>query len=552
MADSQNLTTVLVVGAGLSGLVAALTLLKNGISVRIVEKTPEFRRGQRGAGIAPRTLDLYHFLEVPKIEKHATLLPLVRTYHPGGVDPLQTLPMSPVSDPTPSCPYINYLVLGQDLAEGHLREQLEALGCFIELGTELLSFEQYPTYVAARVAKTSGAITVEEVINANWVIGADGARGVVRKHIGVTFLGETRNEDSMLVGDFRINGLDNQHWHMWGTMSTKFVALRATPDMGKDGFVLFANARGMDTKKLSTDHNALKEFLFSVIERKDLTIEEVYWVSEFRPNIRMANKFGEKRVFIVGDAAHVHSPTGGQGANSSTQDAVNLGWKLALVIKGLSHPSLLDTYTEERVPVIAEMLKLTTELLDKAVEADRATTGESFERGQEYFMLGVNYRGSRIVVDEFTSQTDNKSPYGHLSSGSLQAGDRAPDSPGLEIQVGSRSELIRLFDVFRPWYHTVIIFTDNSTHAQSIVSALKRYPSDIVSPTIVYPRGWSRGHETEIAAALQVIDGEGHAYQGYNVVMERTKIVVVRPDGVVGALVRSVDGLERYFGQIFV
>ncbi|KAH7924275.1 FAD/NAD(P)-binding domain-containing protein [Leucogyrophana mollusca] len=546
MSDSPILAPVLVVGAGLSGLVAALTLAKNGIPVRVVERNLEHRKGQRGAGIAPRTLELYHFLEVPEIEKHATLLPLVQTYHPGGVQPLETLPMmGPASDPTPSCPYINYLALGQDIVEGYLREQLAKYSCLVELGAEVLSLEQHAGHVEVRLAKTQGGHRTEKLERYDWVIGADGARGVVRKHLGVTFQGETRQEDDMLVGDFRIKGLDDQHWHMWGTI----VAFRATPDLGKNGFVLFANARGIDMKKLAADHDALLEFLYSVIERKDLIIEEVYWVSEFRPNVRMANKFGEGRVFIVGGS--VHSPTGGQGGNSSVQDAFNLSWKLALVMKGLSPPSLLETYNEERIPVIAEMLKLTTHLLDKSVEADRATTGKAFERGQEYFMLGVNYRGSRIVVDEFGAQTAGANPYVYLSAGTLQAGDRAPDSPGLEPMFGPREEHTSLFDVFRPWYHTVVIFTNGPSQARSTISALKKYPSTTIRSVLVYPKG-SSGVKAVEGADFQLIDGGGHAYEWYGVVAGTTKVVVVRPDAVVGALVGGIDGLQQYFGQVLL
>ncbi|KAH7885854.1 FAD binding domain-containing protein [Phlebopus sp. FC_14] len=552
MTHKESSPPVLVVGAGLAGLVAALTLVKNGIRVRIIEKNVEHRRGQRGAGIAPRTCEVFHFLEVPEIEQRMSPMPLLQTYRDGGIEPMETTSMFPPSQPHPSRPYGDYMCLGQHTTEGILRGHLARYGITIELGTELRTLRQYGERIEVQLEKRNGEEQVEETTSVDWLIGADGAKGVVRKCLDVTFLGETRNESAMLVGDLRIKGLDADRWHMWGTMRSNFVGLRAAPDLGPSGFVLFASGKGMDGKKLSTDLPALFEWMRSVMERSDLAIEEVYWVSEFRPNIRMASAFSQGRVFIVGDAAHVHSPTGGQGANSSIQDSFNLAWKLALVIKGFSPASLLSSYSEERIPVIAEMLNLTTRFLDKNIEADKQAQAKSWRRGEETYMLAINYRGSRILVDEFAGGTKAANPYGDLNEETLRAGDRAPDAPGLSVVSGPDTTVTRLFDIFKPIHHTILVFTHEDSYASSIVSAVKELPTSVVRTIVLHPPDLVVPSTAKgVGADFELMDTEGWAAQFYGLgERSSSRTIVVRPDGVIGAVVEGLEGLRKYFDLI--
>jgi len=205
-----------------------------------------------------------------------------------------------------------------------------------------------------------------------------------------------------------------------------------------------------------------KEALFSIVKEAlnaPVEILELVWISEFRPNIRMVDKFGKGRVFVAGDAAHVHSPTGGQGLSSGVQDAFNLAWKITLVSKGITPSSLLDTYTTERLPVIANMLNITTGILDKTFGPNRQSIESAMERGRLLYMLGVNYRTSPIAVDEFAAAAGIAPvpPYTLDKSDELVAGDRAPDAPGLVE--GIESATVTLFgDVFGPTHHTVLVF----------------------------------------------------------------------------------------------
>ncbi|KAI6154828.1 FAD binding domain-containing protein [Pisolithus tinctorius] len=583
---------ILVVGAGPTGLTAALTLAQNNVPVRIIEKELHHRRGQRGPGIQPRTFEVFHFLHVPEIHERATFLPLLQEHNRGSLEARKTFAMSPYTEPTPAIPYYNPKLMGQNTLEAILREHLAKFECTIELGTRLVSFTQDDKCVKAKIVKhrADDGEEPEEEMEAAYLVGADGARGVTRKQLELAFVGSTLREDHVVLGDIRleVKGLDREYWHYFGTMSQDMISLRPTDELGKDGYQILIGSHVRDMKGLAQDEEALLNCIKDFIGLgDDVNVKEVMWVSEFRPNMRMVNKFGMGRAFVAGDAAHVHSPTGGQGLNTSVQDAFNLAWKLALVYKGLSPASLLDTYTTERLPVITEMLGLTTEILkltfgeskpaDAQISADGSDNTKKVEsnleramhRGKNMYMLGVNYRTSPIVVDEFAPVSTPgvavvHSAYGSIQEGVLRAGDRAPDAPGLlrVLQTGGPGNT-RLFDIFAPMYHTVLIFAPASVVpvVSSVLATLKQgVPiNGLVRPLIVLPGRPSDldgGVETlsvqDQAADVEIfVDQAGHAYRGYFIEKDKTKVIVVRPDGVVGAIARGAEGLGRYLEGVF-
>ncbi|KAI6117898.1 FAD binding domain-containing protein [Pisolithus croceorrhizus] len=486
---------VLVVGAGPAGITAALTLARNNVPVRIIEKETQHRRGQRGVAIQasfaclrrpyradhvaqPRTFEVFHFLHVPEIHERATPIPPIQEHNKGTFEPRNTFSMVDYTEPTPAIPYP---ARWQGVAI--VREHLAKLGCTVELGTRLISFTQDEKCVRAQVVKRRGdsGEEFEEDIEAAYLIGADGARGMTRKQLGLTFLGTTLEGDPMVLGDVRLEtkGLDRD-------LAISRISFRPTDELGKDGWQFGMSSRTLDLKGLVRDEEALVNCIQDFAGfGDDVKVKEVMWVSDFRPNMRMVNKFGVGRIFVAGDAAHVHSPAGGQGMNSSVQDAFNIAWEIALVYKGLSPASLLDTYTTERLPVIAEMLGFTADLHDRtfgqsSVEHTARSTvdedgnskqGESklecgMRRSGKMYMLGVNYRTSPIVIDELVptptlGAAAVRNAYGDSQEGVLQAGDRAPDAPGL-IPVPSPSlapaKSIHMFDIFGSTRHTVIIF----------------------------------------------------------------------------------------------
>ncbi|KAJ3502989.1 hypothetical protein NLJ89_g8635 [Agrocybe chaxingu] len=396
------------VGAGPSGLVLALSLLRNGVPVRIIEKTTHPRIGQRGAGIMPRSFEVFGFLGIADkvIARGRSLMKLRLWKTPGGVEVIKEMDMHTDTDPTPSIPYPNMRLCGQNNLDTIMQAELKECGVSVEHGVQLDSFEQFSDHVQVQLSKQKiGTEEIErEDASYDYVVGCDGARGIVRKLLGLTFLGQT-TEENFVVGDIKLEGLSDDRWNLWSEFSDIFTGIRPTEDKGVFNFII-GGTKFENHAEVASNDEVLKSFIEKHTGgRKDMKIKEFITYGHYRTHIRMVNKFGEGRVFVAGDAAHIHSPTGGQGLNTGVQDAFNLGWKLSLVTKGLSPASLLDTYNDERLPVVAEMLNITTGILN-ATRA--APTGDAWKRTGALMQLGVNYRWSSIVVDEPKERLDQE------------------------------------------------------------------------------------------------------------------------------------------------
>ena len=241
--------------------------------------------------------------------------------------------------------------------------------------------------------------------------------------------------------------------------------------------------------------------------------------------------------------------------NTGIQDSFNLGWKLAYVVKGLSSPSLLETYTEERLPVVAEMLDLTTKILKATI--DKPSNEAGWKRTGNLNQLGVNYRWSSIVVDQSTDSVmgpggrEAHSAYDVEANGVLRAGDRAPDAPGL-VKVNfdnqKSSESTRLFKLLSPTYHTVLIFA-NDVHA-TLQASIAKFPKELVRAVVLLRAGTTNTIQDVACDVFE--DHDGHAYDAYKGAEGANGIVIIRPDGVTGAIVKDADWVEQYFRGIFL
>ncbi|KAI4521866.1 hypothetical protein K523DRAFT_417218 [Schizophyllum commune Tattone D] len=555
-------TSVLIAGAGPTGLTLALALLENGVPVRIIDKMPEPRVGQKGNGLQPRTLEVFNFLGVldDVLAGSGTFKP-VRVYKmPGGVEVAKEIHPTTLKDPLPDKPWPNARSMGQDRLEAILARHLEAKGCPVERGVELQSFTQSDDNVSVQLKKADGSI---EPLDVEILVGCDGAHSAVRKGLGLSFLGETMEEDWMIVGDVYVKGLSSDYWHVWGGPGGAsggnpgdglFFNLRTADDPGLFAVVVGgpkASERSMDPSQKPLDtRDGLVEAFYKTTGRTDIEFGELKHASWWRPNIRMVDKFSEGRIFIAGDAAHTHSPAGGQGLNSSVQDGFNLAWKIALVHKKLAPPTLLTTYTFERLPVITTMLQKTTALFSKTLALFKQGAGAAADDAEkewqrtrsEMEQFGVNYRGSDIVLDERNPLADAvPSAYG-AGDGVLRAGDRAPSAP---VWDASDAGVQKLFDVLGCTNHTIVVFTAKEGTAQTVVDAVKSLPEGVTDVVVVTLEG--QVLEDVDARILQDVDG--HAVGIYQVYHEPT-IVIVRPDGVIGAIVLEAGGIGRYFAKV--
>ncbi|KAJ7283132.1 FAD binding domain-containing protein [Mycena rebaudengoi] len=552
---------VLIVGGGPAGLVMALFLAKNGILSRVIDKATEFHTGSRGFGIQPRTFELMKVLGIlDDVQKLATPIPTMRAYKlPGGTVPVKTWDLYEKTGVVwPDRPYANGGCLSQDALEGVIRRHLAGFGIEVERGMELVALEQTGEGVVAAIRDHSTGETRETSVE--YLVGADGARGPTHKLLGLSFEGETKDTDGMVWGDVEIQGLGSDYWHIWGKPGHFTIMARPiSPDGNKFGVGI--TGLNFDPRDLA-DEGKAKEFIREQTGRADLEFGDFSWLSYFRPNMRMVNKFGEGRAFLVGDAAHVHSPTGGQGMNTSLQDSTNLAWKLALVLKNLASPSLLSSFDEERLPVIVQMLHATSALYTHAVlevdketkpeEDDKSASGWFRWRNSALEMYGVNYRYSPIVVEERAAlprEDQNElmkahAYQGYEGKGSLCAGDRAPEAPGLVQSDGVETSL---FALFKPDVHSVIVFARDAQTSLlgGIYDAVAAYAVQSVVQTLTIC------HKDAVGRDKYLVDRDGHAFSAYLIDEDVVTIVVVRPDGFIGAIVREGEGVVRYFKKIF-
>ncbi|KAF9505746.1 hypothetical protein BS47DRAFT_1334240 [Hydnum rufescens UP504] len=562
---------VLIVGAGPCGLAAALVLCKNGIPVRLIEKALDYQVGDRGTAIQPRILELFRILGlVTDVFDNSIEPPQMRAYD--GKTIMRTWDFVHKEAPTPAVPYPNARMLGQWSTEGILRSHLSRLGVTVELGTELVDFTQDAHKVTANLLKRDkGGSSENETLEVDWVIGADGARGVTRKHLGINFWGETLEKQAFLVADVDMEGVDRKYRAAYGNIAT---GLAVTLPLGRaPHFSLVSNGTPEEIQQVvDGGFDALKAYLSKVMKDESVVLTKCAWVSYFRPNIRCADKFNVGRVFIAGDGAHVHSPMGGQGLNSSVQDSVNLAWKLSLAVKNLSPPSLLSTYETERMPLIKEMLKLTTSLHTESM-SDRnmasndtsKSVNQSWVRENVFKQLGVNYQWSEIVLDQRLDAKENVgnkayTPYGKDDE-FIQAGDRAPDAPNLvPITAEGRTKPTTLFDLLTPFTHTALVFElpqSPPTDTEPPSPASTRDILDALGNTIRMDIASSI--RTLVLAGLNqvLVDTQGHARRAYDVDASQARkalpsVVIIRPDTYIGAFVYDVQGVEKYFSKIFV
>jgi hypothetical protein len=333
-----------------------------------------------------------------------------------------------------------------------------------------------------------------------YLAGADGGRSFVRQALDIGFPGRTLSVRAV-AADFTLTGLERDAWHRFNDSSMeRQIAL--CPLAGTELFQLQAPIPLEGDVDLSAA--GLTAMIADRTGRNDIRVGSVSWASAYNMSARLADCYRVGRVFLIGDAAHVHPPTGGQGLNTSIQDAYNFGWKLAAVIGG-APATLLDSYEEERRPIAADMLGLSTKLLDAAKRGD-------IRRGREVRQLDLAYRDSSLAL-EAPSRAEG-----------VFAGDRAPDAP---IR-GRAGQATRLFELFKGAHWTLLGYE--------------------VARDAVQPRAGLHIHT--FGARGDLIDDAGHFKNAYAVAAGEW--VLVRPDGYVGAIVSSanIQALESYFDTV--
>jgi 2-polyprenyl-6-methoxyphenol hydroxylase-like FAD-dependent oxidoreductase len=417
-------TDVLVVGAGPTGLMLANQLGRRGVRTRILDRHAGPSRQTRALGVQARTLEIYSHLGIVEqaleLGKRATGANMW-----AGGRRTARVPLGDIGRDMSPYPFL--LILGQDDNERLLGERLHQWGLAVEWNTELVGLGQKADRVTAKLKQPDG--TIREV-TAAWVAGCDGARSAVREQSGIVFQGAPY-EHVFFVADTRMTGPmvpDELNVYFW-----------------RDGFHLFFPMRG-------TDHWRIVGIVPPALRgREDLTLDDMIpsirdeagagvvlqdcsWFSTYRIHHRRAERFRARRCFLLGDAAHIHSPVGAQGMNTGLQDAYNLAWKLALVVSGGATPALLDSYETERIPVARRLLS-TTDRMFSLVVSDTRLAG-LFRTRVLAKVMALAMRLERIQKIAFLTIS--------------QTGIRYPDSPLSETLPGLPQSAPRAGDRF-PW-----------------------------------------------------------------------------------------------------
>jgi 2-polyprenyl-6-methoxyphenol hydroxylase-like FAD-dependent oxidoreductase len=527
---------VLVVGAGPSGLVLANELARHGIQPRIIDRAPVPATTSRALVVQPRTLEIFDDMGVidQAIGAGDPATSLTVTFPDKAVEvdfaDQLTGPQNYTSHPEPR-------TLSQHDTERVLTELLSSHGVEIERGRALTDLTQDTDAVTVSLRDDDGSIAT---IRCRWVIGCDGAHSAVRKATGIPFAGSTYR-DEFIMADAELDW-KLPHGGLYGFPSPAGI-FAAFSMPGENRYRIFGNfPPGPEGHGAEYSEPTHEEFQAMVDERVPFPAKVVkeHWVTRYRVHSRTVPRYRDRKVFLVGDAAHVHSPAGAQGMNTGIGDAYNLGWKLALVERGIADESLLDSYNVERHPVGVQLLKTTDRLFAvfggqnplarlargrvAPVIAGRVLTRTWVRRRFIGLLaqLRIKYPDSPLSAEDGSGWRDAPAP-----------GDRAREA---DVIIDGRDA--HLYDVFRGTQHTVLLFTGLDDDARPAVE-LCRIAEQLEEtyPGLVKARVVSAERFADHPAALG--DPTRSAHRQYGITT--ASAFVIRPDKYIGYRGRPVD-----------
>lgn len=409
---------ILIVGAGPTGLTAALELTRFGVPVRIVDQADGPATTSRALGIQARSMEL--------LEQRHLVDEVLRLGNPAGYGSIygDGKRLIRIDFGTVHSRY-NYLMnLSQAETERILRDAIEARGVRIEWGTKLVGFTQdalaHPPHKVKAMLQKDGTT---ELFETSWLISGEGAHSSVRTTLDLSFEGMT-NPSQYILGDVLVDGeLPSTDFHIFGS-EHGFMALFP---LAEGHFRLIADSPIHGTHKGDPTLAEIQE-IYDQRSSIPAKFNDMTWSSWFRINSRMVDRLRVGQLFLGGDAAHIHAPAGAQGMNTGIQDMVNLCWKLALHVQGKAPAELLDTYDHERLAVIRDVLSKTetiTQLMGTQEHVARVVIDHvaPFIGG---FRAVQSNTANHMAQIEF-GYGDSAMSENHHAHGSIRAGDRVPE-----------------------------------------------------------------------------------------------------------------------------
>ncbi|MEK6349091.1 MAG: FAD-dependent monooxygenase [Burkholderia sp.] len=466
LAVPLDIAPVLVVGAGPTGLAAAIALARAKVPVRLVDQAMQPGSHSRAIGIQARTLELF--------EQHRIVEPFLARGHRARIahlhsagrriaeldfDPLQT-----------RYPYL--LMLDQTETERILAEHLASFGILIERGVRLTRIRQDGGGVQALLQHEGGG---EESVEPSYVVAADGAHSTLRHLLGAGFAGQAFEQIFLLADVAAEPGWPDDEIRLYATHE----GLAGMLPLGQGRYRIVADRPPSDTPEAEGEAASAPslELCRAIVRTRidaKLAIDDLAWSSYFHLHSRMVERLRIGRVLFAGDAAHVHSPAGAQGMNTGIQEAFNLGWKLARVLTAGAPERLLDTYHAERHPIERDVLRQTS-FITQVVEADHGPLKLLREHVVPVLAsLGPVRDALRRSVSELAVQY-RKSPLTleRVLDGGPRAGERAPDAllHVLDGPLGQAPGVARLFDLHDPAHFTLLLIEPGGASSPAAADA---------------------------------------------------------------------------------
>ncbi|GAB3809753.1 hypothetical protein GCM10027605_46070 [Micromonospora zhanjiangensis] len=546
--DVHTTTDVLIVGAGPTGLTVAVELARRGVDCRLIEKqaVPP-GQADKAIGIHCRTMEIWADQGIAREAMDAGIWLTGNTVYVNGERIHQ------MSWELPDLPY-GHLGLPQYETERILTERLATLGVRPRRGTELVGFAQDADGVTATVTTAAGETAT---VRAKYLLGCDGAHSRVRELLGLTFSGGLgRFPQLFMLCDVDVD---------WDMPDGHLLRFLHETDGRMDGMLVCVPLRGESRYRIATlapprffaqtgGQDAPPGFSEELAEPTldDLQValdrlappgtraSNLRWSSVFRISHGIVDRYRDGRVFVAGDAAHLHPPAGGQGMNTGIQDAWNLGWKLALAVRGTAASGLLDSYEAERRPEGEEIVGRAVRMAFTD-ELDRDDLRRQFL--QEMGML-LSYPDSPIVGESLSAPDA-------LRDGP-RPGDRAPDVGGLRRQ-GVAHDL-RLRDLTHGTRHTLLLYADGTAGA-AVLAGLAVLAADVrrqcAGDVDVYLLLGPDAPDPRLLDPPVLRDAAGGFRTGYGAA--GSALYLVRPDGHVAFRSRPIDGdaLVKHLQLVF-
>ncbi len=514
---------VLVVGAGPVGLAMALSLAVHDVPVRIIDRDSEPTDLSKALVVWARTLEVLDgLIDADRFVEAGTTVKGAELHHQDRV--LARIDLMQVRSR-----FKAGLFLPQSATEKLLIERLAELGVVVERETELVSFTDSGDHVDVVLRDSAG---VEHAASTPWLLGCDGSHSTVRHGLGLDFPGG-ENPERFVLGDVHVD-VDLPEDRVSGFFHHSGV-LMFFPIVG-GRFRLIANTPEVDADEGDPTMEELQAIVTRRVDRP-IGISDPHWLGAFRIRDRVLESYRSGRCLLAGDSAHVHSPAGGQGMNTGIQDAVNLGWKIAMHARGIGSETLIDSYSEERVAVGQKVVATTTRLTDVVtsrnpfVQVIRNTAihiGSGIPMVQKMItqalsMVVVNYRKVGIRGNDAI----------HRHHASIDAGDRVPY---LTTESG---EPLKLWPALAADRFTLLVVESADTpgfeHAVAVMS--EGLPESIRSAiqVVVVPRSQASCS----AAEHVVLDEHGLLHEAAGFLGHGA--ILVRPDRYVGLFLGALD-----------